>query len=67
MGDDDDTPDDREVLLTWTRDRLEFLTSGRPIRAMEDQRRIIAKDSGEAFEGYTAGCNFLSPRWAHGA
>jgi uncharacterized protein YecT (DUF1311 family) len=67
MGDNDDPLDDREVLLTWTRERLEFLASGRPIRAMEDQRKTNAKDSGEPFEGYTAHCNFLPPRWASGA
>ena len=60
-----DKTDDREILLQWTRERLDFLTNGRPIRAMEDQRKIAAKDSGGRFAGYDAGCSFFPPPYGN--
>jgi uncharacterized protein YecT (DUF1311 family) len=57
---DQDKPDG-ELLLKWTRERLDFLRSGQPIRAMEEQRKIAAKDSGGRFAGYASLCQFWAP------
>ena len=56
-----DKTDDREIVLEWTRERLDFLTKGRPIRVMEEQRKIAAKDSGGRFAGYNTSCSFFPP------
>ncbi|HEX7921142.1 MAG TPA: lysozyme inhibitor LprI family protein [Bradyrhizobium sp.] len=68
QGEDDKT-DDREVLLKMTRDRLARLQSTEPIRAMERQREIVAKDGGGPFAGYMTSCVLLPPpyaRWSYG-
>jgi uncharacterized protein YecT (DUF1311 family) len=64
----EDKTDDREVLLKVTRDRLAFLTSGKPVRTMENQRKMASRDSGGPFAGYTASCNFGPARahWLYG-
>src|ERR1700761_5258255 len=56
-----DTTDDRQILLGMTRDRLAFLREERPIRAMEQQRKIVAQDSGGPYAGYKAQSGFFSP------
>jgi uncharacterized protein YecT (DUF1311 family) len=53
--------DDRKVLLQMTNDRLTSLRSAEPIRTMEQQRTITAKDSGGPFAGYESSCYFLPP------
>jgi uncharacterized protein len=55
---DGDKTDDRELLHRWTAGRLYFLTHGQPIKAMEEQRRIAARDSGGRFAGYATTCGF---------
>jgi hypothetical protein len=57
---DQDKPDG-ELLLKWTRERLDFLKSGQPIRTMEAQRQIAAKDSGGPFAGDASLCQFWAP------
>ena len=44
-----DRSDDRQVLLTMTRDRLTFLQTAAPIRTMEQQQKIAARDGGGPF------------------
>jgi len=56
-----DKTDDREVLLKMTRDRLDFLKGAELIRAMEEQKKAIANDSGGPFAGYETSCWFLPP------
>ena len=55
---DGNKTDDRELLHSWTSGRLYFLTHGQPIKAMEEQRRIAAQDSGGRFAGYATTCGF---------
>ncbi|QOZ35504.1 lysozyme inhibitor LprI family protein [Bradyrhizobium sp. CCBAU 53421] len=66
---EDDKTDDREVLLKVTRDRLTRLQTTEPIRAMERQREIVAKDGGGSFAGYRTSCVLLPPPyggWSYG-
>jgi len=66
---EDDKADDREVLLKMTRDRLARLQTTEPIRAMERQREIVAKDGGGLFAGYGTSCALLPPPyggWSYG-
>jgi uncharacterized protein YecT (DUF1311 family) len=56
-----DHTDDREVLLNMTRDRLTFLQTTAPIRAMEQQRKIAVQDRGGPFAGYETFSCFFSP------
>jgi hypothetical protein len=49
---ENDKTDDREVLLTMTRDRLNFLQTTEPIRITEQQREIRSKDSCGTFAGF---------------
>jgi uncharacterized protein YecT (DUF1311 family) len=56
-----------KALLTVTRQRLDFLKSGRLIRVLEKQRKIMAKVSGGPFAGYHASsCDFWPPAADHG-
>ena len=64
-GMEDEESDDRKVLLKITTDRINFLKGTVPIRAMEQQRRVAAKDSGGPFAGYAASCEFLPPRYGN--
>jgi uncharacterized protein YecT (DUF1311 family) len=41
-----DHTDDRKVLLTMTADRLSFLQTAAPVRAMEQQRKTALQDGG---------------------
>ncbi|WFU73224.1 lysozyme inhibitor LprI family protein [Bradyrhizobium sp. CB2312] len=58
---ENDRTDDSKVLLAITRDRLTFLRTAKPIRAMEEQRKIAANDSGGSFAGYQTSSCFFSP------
>lgn len=58
---DDETNALPKILLQATRDRLKFLQTATPLRAMEGQRKAVSKDSGGAFAGYRARCTFLPP------
>jgi hypothetical protein len=49
---ENDKTNDREVLLTMTRDRLNFLQTTEPIRITEQQREIRSKDSCGTFAGF---------------
>jgi uncharacterized protein YecT (DUF1311 family) len=64
-GEEEDEPDDRKVLLQITQDRRDFLAGTRPIRTMEQQRKIASKDGGGAFAGYEGSCEFLPPHYGH--
>jgi len=58
--------DDRKVLLNLTRDRLTFLQTAAPVRTMEQQRKIAARDSGGSFAGYeTSSCFFPPPPYGN--
>jgi uncharacterized protein YecT (DUF1311 family) len=61
----DDSTDDREVLLKMTRDRLAFLKGAEPIRAMEEQKKVVSNDSGGPFAGYETSCWFLGPPYGN--
>ncbi|WP_257168497.1 lysozyme inhibitor LprI family protein [Bradyrhizobium sp. SRS-191] len=52
---------DARILLDRTRHRTDELQGGALIRAMERQRKIVAKDSGGAFAGYEPASCFFSP------
>lgn len=54
-----DRTSDREILLNMTRDRLASLKTA--VRTMEQQRKIVAQDSGGSFAGYEAPSCFFSP------
>jgi uncharacterized protein YecT (DUF1311 family) len=56
-----DTTDDRKVLRDMTNSRSSFLQKGEPIRRMEWQRKLVSKDGGGAFAGYSVGCSLLPP------
>jgi uncharacterized protein YecT (DUF1311 family) len=60
-----DKTDDREVLLTMTRDRLTSLRTAQPIRVMEQERRIISNDSGGAFSGFKTFCVLQPPPYGN--
>ena len=59
-------PDDRKVLIQITRDRLDFLNGTKPIRVMEQQRKIASEDGGAPFAGYEAdSCEFLPSHYSN--
>lgn len=58
---ENDTTDDREVLLRMTRVRLTFLQTAKPIRVMEQERQIMSKDSGGPFTGFQTYCVLQPP------
>jgi uncharacterized protein YecT (DUF1311 family) len=58
-----DDANDSEVLLKMTRDRLDVLKRAEPIRVMEEQKKVVANDSGGPFAGYETSCWFLPPRY----
>lgn len=60
-----DKTDDREVVLTMTRDRLTFLRTAKPIRVMEQERKIISNDSGSAFSGFKTSCVLQPPPYGN--
>jgi uncharacterized protein YecT (DUF1311 family) len=61
-----DPKEDRELLLAWTLNRLGFLQSGEPIRALEGQRRIAAQRSGGPFDGYSDSCGYWPLQFSKG-
>jgi uncharacterized protein YecT (DUF1311 family) len=60
-----DKTDDREILLKMTRDRLTFLRTAGPIRAMERERKIMSKDSGGMFAGFETYCGLQPPPYGN--
>lgn len=56
-----DRTDDRKILLDMTRDRLKRLQAAKPIRTMEQQRKLAAQDGGGPFAGYESHCFFEPP------
>ena len=64
FGQSDDKTDDRKVLLKMTRDRMTWLQGGEPIRVMQQERTITAKDSGGKFAGYKTSCSLMPPPYA---
>ena len=56
-----DKADESEILLAMTLGRLKFLREAGPIRTMEQQRKVAAKDSGGPFAGYETLSCFFSP------
>jgi uncharacterized protein YecT (DUF1311 family) len=62
---ENDKTDDRAILLKMTRDRLTWLQTAEPIRAMEQERKITSKDSGGRFAGYKADCTLMPPPYGN--
>jgi uncharacterized protein YecT (DUF1311 family) len=60
-----DKADDGAILLKMTLDRLHFLRTAVPIRTMELQRKITAKDSGGRFAGYKTYCVLQPPPYGN--
>lgn len=63
-AEDDKTPDS-DVLRQMTNARRAFLQNGVAIRRMDEQRKIISKDSGGAFAGYATSCALLPPPYGY--
>ena len=62
---ENDTTDDREVLLKMTRERLTFLRTTEPIRRLELQRRMASEDGSGTFAGYKAHCVLQPPPYGN--
>jgi uncharacterized protein YecT (DUF1311 family) len=62
---EDDKTDDRAVLLQVTRQRLTVLQKAEPIHKMEQERKIMSKDSGGAFAGFKTDCVLQPPPYGN--
>jgi uncharacterized protein YecT (DUF1311 family) len=62
---EDDKTDDRVVMIKMTRDRLTALQTAKPIRVMEQERKIISKDSGGTFAGFQTFCVLQPPPYGN--